>query len=292
MDNQTRLLIAKDDIHKTFESSDRVVFKRKDLATVLDENREFWRLTQAISLSDFIAFLMESGDLRMHRLKFPARAELRYTWGDVSDFVLIQSLRSNSYFSHFTALGYHGLTMQIPKTVYLNHEQAKKRATQADLSQDGIDRAFRNRCRASGNIAEFNDKRVCILNGKFTDQKGVINATDAFGRTFRVTDVERTLIDCVVRPVYAGGVQTVLEAFKSASEVVSVNRLAAMLRQLDFVYPYHQAIGFYLERSGVYSEDQIAVVERFDMEFDFYLVHQMKNSSYTKRWRIHYPSGF
>ena len=61
----------------------------------------------------------------------------------------------------------------------------------------------------------------------------------------RFTNLERTLIDATVRPVYAGGVFEVRKAYELAKEKVSVNRLAALLQKLDYTYPYHQAIGFY-----------------------------------------------
>ena len=63
----------------------------------------------------------------------------------------------------------------------------------------------------------------------------------------RFTNLERTLIDAAVRPVYAGGVFEVRKAYQLAKEKVSVNRLAALLQKLNYIYPYHQAIGFYLE---------------------------------------------
>ena len=93
-------------------------------------------------------------------------------------------------------------------------------------------------------------------------------------------------------PFYSGGVQEVLTAYKNAAQRVSVNRLAAMLRQLDYVYPYHQAIGFFLERAGAYRESQLRLMKKFPFEFDFYVTHQMKETEYSREWRVYYPKGF
>lgn len=114
---------------------------------------------------------------------------------------------------------------------------------------------------------------------------------DDIGKKVRVTDIERTLIDSVVRPVYAGGVHTVLTAFERAANEVSINKLSATLTTIGHVYPFHQAIGFYLERSGAYTAKQIALIDRVEKKFDFYLAHQMKQPEYSRRWRIYYPSG-
>jgi predicted transcriptional regulator of viral defense system len=107
----------------------------------------------------------------------------------------------------------------------------------------------------------------------------------------RLTNLERTLIDISVRPIYAGGVAEVLKAFELAKDRVSVNRMAAILQKLGYVYPYHQAIGFYLDRAG-YSESSVELMQRFPMDFDFYLDYKMGKTDYVKKWRLYIPKGF
>jgi hypothetical protein len=93
-----------------------------------------------------------------------------------------------------------------------------------------------------------------------------------------------------VRPIYTGGVFEVAKAFELAKEQVSVNGLCAMLRKLNFIYPYHQAIGYYMERAG-YRSKQLDLVRSFPMEHDFHLTHGMTDSEYVKQWRLHVPRG-
>jgi len=107
-----------------------------------------------------------------------------------------------------------------------------------------------------------------------------------------VTDVERTLIDIVVRPSYSGGIKEVLEAYRKAVGKVSINKLSAMLQKLNYTYPYHQAIGFYLQRAGVYRESQISLLKKFKFEYNFYIANQIKEPEYSKEWRLYYPKGF
>ena len=125
----------------------------------------------------------------------------------------------------------------------------------------------------------------------FTGNNGVTEMPGPEGETLQVTDVERTLIDITVRPEYAGGVFEVLKAFRNAHQKVSVNRLAAMLRKINYTYPYHQAIGFYMDKAGVYSPSQIELLQKFDVAFDFYLAHQLDSPHYSKKWRLYLPEG-
>lgn len=287
----TRFKIAKKDIISHLESLDQKVFKHSDIDKILTQNREFWRLTQDTTTRMFTKFLFDEGFLKEHKINFPNRSEIRYVWKEASDYEIIQSLRPKSYFTHFTAMFLHGLTLQIPKTVYLNYEQVKKKNLYPELAQNRIDYAFRRPCRVSNTIAEFGDKRICLLNGKNTGHAGVIDFEEQDGTTLRVTNIERTLIDIVVRPVYSGGVHNVIDAFRNAKDKVSINKLAALLSTIGYIYPYHQAIGFYLERSNVYSEKQIMLIEGFEKNFNFYLTHQMKEKEYSERWKLFFPKG-
>jgi predicted transcriptional regulator of viral defense system len=121
---------------------------------------------------------------------------------------------------------------------------------------------------------------------------GVIESRWTDGEKIRFTNIEKTLIDITVRPIYAGGVFEVLKAYRNAKGNVSINRLTAMLRKLNYVYPYHQAVGFYLERSGVYDESSIRLLRKFEMNYDFYLTYDMQEQDYSKEWRLFFPKGF
>lgn len=290
--NKTRFQIAKRDIVSVFEESDKNIFTYRDISEILDGNRNYWRLPVNLTTEGFITLLTSNTKLKRYEINFPKRRLLRFVWGDVSPFNLALSLQQDSYFTHYTALFWHNLTDQIPKTIYLNYEQGRKAFHDASLSQSSIDRAFLNPPRVSSNIATIGDYKICLLNGKFTKRLGVTEMTTPESGKILVTDIERTLIDIVVRPFYSGGINEVLEAFRRAATEVSINKLVAMLQKLAYIYPYHQAIGFYLQRAGVYRDSQIELLRKFDFHYDFYITNQVKDAEYSKEWRLYYPKGF
>jgi predicted transcriptional regulator of viral defense system len=288
----TRFNIAKNDIIEIFENHSQKTFSNANISMILNTNRRFWRLSESLTNGKFIQLLLEHTKLIKHELQFPKEKIILYSWSDISAFELALSIKRESYLTHYTALFLHNLTEQIPKTVYVNLEQPEKPKPKSPLSQENINRAFSRPQRVSKNIAIIGDYQICRLNGKSTNKLGVINIKGQRGETLLVTDIERTLIDSVVRTAYSGGVFEVLNAFIRAKDKVSINKLTAMLKQLDYVYPYHQAIGFYLERAGIYKDSQIRLLKKLDSEYDFYLTHQMKETEYSEEWKLYYPKGF
>jgi len=216
---------------------------------------------------------------------------IRYTWGEVSTYELVLSWHPSSYLSHYTAVYLHDLTEQIPKTLYLNVEQSRKGSFSNSLTQSGIDAAFKRPMRKSKAVAQFRNFEICLLGSMGVGNLGVVESSGPDGEGIRLTNVERTLIDITVRPGYAGGVFEVLKTFRNAKGKVSINRLVAMLKRLNYIYPYHQAIGYYLERAGVYDEASLGLLRKHEMNYDFYLAHGMKDPEYSREWRLFFPKG-
>lgn len=287
----TRISIAKPDITKLFDEHSEKIFDPSGIQRILDENRSSWRLAKNMSYSDFINYLVEKTKLKKQVFNFSYRPIIRYVWGNVPLYELILSLKPNSYFTHYTAVYFHDLTEQTPKTIYINVEQEHKPHPKNALIQERIDAAFKRPTRLSNNIAEYEGWTIRMLNGMHTGNLGVIKMSGQDGETLRITDVERTLIDITVRPEYAGGIHEVLKAYRLAKDKVSVNKLVATLKKINYVYPYQQAVGFYLEKAGVYKQSQLDLVRRFEMKYNFYLMHKMKDYEYSQQWRLYYPKG-
>jgi hypothetical protein len=146
----------------------------------------------------------------------------------------------------------HKLLDHLPRELCINYEQSDKPNISGPLTQEALDRAFQAKQRQSS--------------------------------------LERTLIDATVRPGYAGGVGRVLEAYRRARARLSVPGLANILRKLGHVYPYHQAIGFYMERAGFPSKD-LSYFKELGMNSNFYLAHNVGNPVFNREWRIHHPQG-
>lgn len=286
----TRLQIAKRDILAELDAQPSRVFSARQITEVLRERRDFWRLAQSTTTADFIRFLSSNG-LQEVRLESQAYASIvRYIWRAASPYEVALSIKPGSYLSHGTAIFLHNLTNELPRTIYVNQEQSPKPAPRGGLTQEGIDRAFRNQQRISNLAYTYNDFQIVVVAGKNTGKLEVGELGGPAGEKLAMTKLERTLIDSTVRPAYAGGVFHVLEAFAAAKSVLSVNVLLATLKRLEYAYPYHQAIGFYMQRAG-YEESRWRRLKDLGLNYDFYLAHGLRDPEYDSGWRLFYPKG-
>jgi len=280
--------LHKSDIVNIFDSKQKTIFTEVEIDNILTEHRHEWKLPNTAGVKDLLLFLFKKKLMTYVDINFPQRTFTRYiyktTLKNVDIFELAMSLYKDAYISHYTAAFIHNLTDNIVKHVYINKEQKPKvTKNQNKLLQENIDYAFSKKMRTTNNFATFNDKNIYLLNGKHTKNLGVTEINN-----IKITNIERTLIDIAVRPAYSGGVYEVLQIYSNARGRASVNRMYAMLKRMGFIYPYHQAIGFYLERAG-YNENAVKLMERFPINYKFYLDYEIKNIKFSDRWNLYYP---
>lgn len=281
---------AKDKIRDQLASDRGGVFREADLASMLLEHRREWGIKGRPSGKTFVSFLLNEVGLREVELRSDQyRSLTRLAFGDYSPYRMALSIRPRSYLSHGTAVLLHGLNDQLPKTIYANQEQSEKPRS-GDLSQERLTLAFSRHQRTSGYVYVFDSFRAVLLSGKQTGDLGVVQQKGSHGEDLRVTGLARTLIDIVVRPAYSGGIFQVLEAYRGARGKVSAAEIVVMLKTLKYVYPYHQAIGFLMERAG-YPESEWERLRGLGTRFDFYLLHGIKKPQRNERWHLFIPEG-
>jgi hypothetical protein len=169
------------------------------------------------------------------------------------------SLKPGAYLSHSTAAQLHKLIDHDPTTIYINKEQSPK-SSKGSLTQAGIDRAFATKQRTSGYVITHQQIKIVLLSGKHSGRLGVTKIPGSQGEQLELTDLERTLIDVAVRPT----------------------------QELNYVYPYHQVVGFYLQNAGC-PLSELQPLRNSGLQFDFYLEHGMKRTRFDSTWRLHVP---
>jgi hypothetical protein len=162
----------------------------------------------------------------------------------------------NGHFCQLTSAYYHGLSDQVPSRVYIRklNVGTGKRKRPERLGDLQIRSQFLKPHRRTDNVISFGQGEVVLIAGSRFDQVGVTPIPKArrdFPEGARITNLERCLIDAVVAPHYNGGVSSLPGLFVQAAEALDPDTLVDHYGELDFLYPFHQAWGFFLDHGGL-----------------------------------------
>ena len=127
MANKSRFVVAENKIKSFFKEGIKKVYSKEQLGRILEQNRVLWNLAFSMNNDKFIEKLLSSEILIKREIIFNgylAKKE-RYLTSNASVFQVAVSLVNKSYLSHYSAVYFHGLTNQVPKTIYISFEQSK-----------------------------------------------------------------------------------------------------------------------------------------------------------------------
>jgi predicted transcriptional regulator of viral defense system len=176
-----------------------------------------------------------------------------------NSYVIANVLLKDSVVAYWSALNLHQLTEQIPNVVYVQSPNRK-----SDKKVFNVRYKF----------IQVKEEKVCGIM-----QMGYGN------EAFRITDIEKTLLDCFDLPQYSGGYEELIRAFYRAK--VSSSRLLAYgkqmnnlsaLKRLAFLSELFDMKGFSAFQSGV----QKMVNNRYSLLDPLGL----NEGEFNARWRI------
>jgi predicted transcriptional regulator of viral defense system len=283
-----KFLKRKSHIDKIVNSAPEQVMSSIEFGRLVSETNEIWGL-KSLSRNEIKDFLIEEYSFIEDQIIGDHSYEIYYLPNSKVDFFDVAAVRSRgSYFSYYSALYINNLTLQIPKQIYLTLERKSLDQNNNILKQENIDRAFSKPPRITSDKRNYKNFDINFINGQCQNLIGITNFRDQYA----VSDIERTLIDISVRPFYSGGVTQVLEAFINAKDKLDPKKLMGYYSQLNYTYPYHQVIGFYLEKAGYDATIYNEFLNYDDLEFNFYLTYNILHKEFSKKWKLYYPKGF
>ncbi len=197
----------------------------------------------------------------LHKQGFLIKLEKgKYCLPNFNDnFVIGTFLLENSAIAYWSALNYWNLTEQIPNTVYVQSPIFKK----------------------SKKIRNVEYKFVKVTENKFTG----ITSVGRGNHKFRITDIEKTLIDCFDLPQYAGGFAELIRAFYNAKinvtklteYAIRVNNLTIMKR-ISYLSELFEFSGY----KRFHKETQ----KRLKDKYTYFSPHDKKEGKFISRWKL------
>lgn len=287
-----KIVLAKTKIEKFLDATGKHVFSQATLNGILTKKAKQWDLSSGMNTTKFISFLIDNSHLK----EVIIAGLIRYLWrSDETENIVYEialSLKPRSYLSHYTAMFFHNMTEQVPKTIYVTYDRGGGApARKSSLSQESIDIAFQKPERITRSVYDYEGNTIVLIESSRAGHIGVNSFQFEDGMTLPMTNVERTLMDITVRPAYAGGILAVVGAYQQMVKTVQVVKLRAYLKQMGYTYPYEQAIGFCLEYAGAMEKQLKIIDELCKKEYRFYLARKMSSPKFSERWQMYYPES-
>jgi len=176
-----------------------------------------------------------------------------------NNFVIANYLCKNSAIAYWSALNHYGLTEQIPNTIFVQAGRLKR----------------------SKKIFNVDYKFVKVKSEKII---GVV--TEGRGSyQFRITDIEKTIIDCFDLPQYSGGFAELIRAFYNAKlnkkkllkYAVAMGNLT-ILKRISYLSELFEMKGF----KTIQKETR----KRLKANYTYFLPFGEKQGKYCSRWKL------
>lgn len=157
---------------------------------------------------------------------------------------IVQEANPASVFCHWTALSIHGLTKELPRTIFAYHFKNTKqeRIPLGTTPEDWLDLERPRNALPQKVVGTSVDWTRSAGQRDF----GHTMATFA-GLPIYVTDLERTLLDAIRLPDKAGGIMNALRVWRSAKDRLSLDTLIQYVERFESGVLFQRA-GFVLEQ--------------------------------------------
>jgi len=245
------------------KKTNKSIFRIRDAMRILDKDEK--------AAADLLSKLVKRGILS--RLKaglfmiVPIEAEKNYL---ENRYVIAgEIMRPNRYYiSYASAMAIHGLTTQPVLNVQISSSVRKKEMTVADI--------------------KFSFYRV-----KPSDYFGIEEKWVTKQERASVSDLERTIVDCLARPELCGGVPEAAKGIWLAKEKINYVKLLEYTKKIG-IKAVAKRLGFILQLLELSDKKTLAKLEKYSQSSEAYVLFDptLKNTGkYIREWRLRVNSN-
>jgi len=178
----------------------------------------------------------------------------------VHDFVIASHLVKPYYIAFWSALNYHGLSDQIPKSVFIATEKAKKP------------------------LIVLNTEFVFVKLNK--DRFFGIEKIEIEGKKINISNVNKTIADCLDHPEHSGGIEEVARAIYFNHKDLNFNKIkeyALRMKNITIL----KRLGFILEKTKLLEEyKDIFKDVKLTKGYSKFDTISRKKGKYNEKWKL------
>jgi predicted transcriptional regulator of viral defense system len=178
----------------------------------------------------------------------------------VHDFIIASYLTRPYYIAFWSALNYHGLSDQIPKTVFVAAKKAKK--------------------------------PLVILNTEFRfvhlKEKSFIGIEkiEVDAQKINISNINKTVIDCLDHPEHSGGIDEVARAIFFNHKEMNFHKIRDYALKVNNITVFKR-LGFILEKTELFEEYK-SVFEDIELTKGYSKLDTIskKKGNYNEKWKL------
>jgi predicted transcriptional regulator of viral defense system len=240
------------------KKSDKSIFRIRDAEQILDKDEK--------AAADLLSKLARRGIIS--RLKaglfmiVPLEAEKNYL---ENRYVIAgEIMKPNRYYiSHASAMAIHGLTTQPVLNVQISSTVRKK-----EMSVSGIKFSF----------YRINPNAYFGIEEKWVTKQARAS----------VSDLERTIVDCLARPELCGGVPDAAKGIWAAKEKIDYAKLVKYAKRIG-IKAVAKRLGFILQLLELSDKNTLAELKKYSQSGEDYALFDptlKKAGRYLREWRL------
>lgn len=180
-------------------------------------------------------------------------------------------VNESALIAYHSALSFHGIAYSLSNTVFFSSETPVKLF---DFQQVAYQR---------------------VLPPKALPPEKIFYETktyDRLGLAIRVTNIERTLVDCLDKPQFSGGFEEIWRA-TSMIDFIDAERMANYAILLNNATTIAK-LGFFLEQHQEHfkiEENILSLLEKKTPKGVHYFTHAASENHYLRRWKLMVPTS-
>lgn len=268
-------------ILETLEDKDYLT--NDELYEILVKLKDKALLSKSLSFNSFLLKLIDK-ELKQFSIRIRGHSKIRYTMKDNFDiYDFCSTLDKNGYFPMTTSLNIQNLSRYRNSYIFVSKERAERvDFYDITLTQKSIDKAFSKAPRRTNAYDRINEYIVVMLEANNISSYEIIDFNG-----YKVSSINRAFVEIISNVHYFQASTNVIELFKQIKEELNPDTIYKVIEKFDFVYPYFQLAGFYLEEIG-YKKKQLSKFYYKKSELIFYTQKNKDSYKINEYWNIKY----
>lgn len=182
-----------------------------------------------------------------------------------------------------TALNLQGLNDFRKEYIFVSKERTTRIEQESiTLNQENIDNAFSKKPRRTNAYDKIDNHIVVLLEANNTDGFGLIEYD-----VYKVSSINRAFVEMITNIHYFQSSKNLIQVFKNIKNSLDIDKIYTIIDKFDFIYPYFQLAGFYLEKIG-FSKTELAKFYDKRTELKFYTEKNKNHYEFDEYWNIYY----